>query len=267
MTLEATGPNGATAIFTVTATDAQDGPLTPTCNRASGSLFAIGTTTVTCSVTDSGQLTGSASFTVTVKDTKAPVWSKVLTSPIIAYATSTAGAKVNYTKPCATDAVDGDRPVTCTPAPGAQFPVNKTTVTCTAADTRGNATSVQLTVWVQYQAPADGSFFLFPIRPDGSSVFRIGRPVPARFRLTGASQDITNLTATFAVTKISDSVQGTVDSTSDETVDDADFVFKYRPLLKFYVYRWKTRDQTRGTYRLSANLGDGVSHTVNVSLR
>jgi len=41
------------------------GPVT--CSPASGSLFAIGTTTVTCSATNIFGQTGSASFTVTVR--------------------------------------------------------------------------------------------------------------------------------------------------------------------------------------------------------
>ena len=98
-------------------------------------------------------------------------------------------------------------------------------------------------------------------------MFRIGRPVRARFWLQGARKYITNLVARFAVTKISDVPPGTNDSVGDETVDDTDFIFKYRPILKWYVYRWRTRDQARGTYRLRADLGDGVIHQVDVSLR
>ena len=227
----------------------------------------MGTTPVNCTAVDESGATAQAGFTVTVRDVQGPAWSNVPTQ-IIAYATSTAGATVSYTRPTATDAVDGPiATVTCTRASGAQFAVNKTPVTCTAADSRGNTTSVTFTVWVQYQAPSDGTFFLIPLRADGSSIFRIGRPVPARFRLTGASQNITNLVATFQATKISNAVQGTTEVTSDETVDDTDFIFDYRPLLNNYVYRWRTRDQTQGTYRLTATLGDGVVHQINVSLR
>jgi len=147
------------------------------------------------------------------------------------------------------------------------FAPNVTTVTCTATDNCGNSSSVSFTVWVKFQAPTDGTFFLFPIRPDGSSVFRIGRPVPARFKLQGASKDITDLVARFSATKVSDAVQGTVEGTSDETVDDTDFIFKYRSALKLYAYRWKTRDQTKGTYLLKADLGDGVPHQIKVSLK
>jgi hypothetical protein len=120
---------------------------------------------------------------------------------------------------------------------------------------------------VQYQAPTDGTFFLAPIRANGSSIFRIGRPVPVRFKLTGASAGITNLAAKLKVTKISNAVQGTAEDISDETDDDTDFLFKYRPLLKWYAYRWRTRDQTQGTYQLRADLGDEVVHQVNVSLK
>jgi Cep192 domain 4/HYR domain len=65
-TVEATGPDGAPATYTVSASDAQDGTLTPSCSPASGSVFPLGTTTVNCSVTDSGGLTATGSFTVAV---------------------------------------------------------------------------------------------------------------------------------------------------------------------------------------------------------
>jgi hypothetical protein len=266
MTVEATTPAGATVTYGASATD-DVGVVTFACTLPSGGVFAIGTTTVTCTATDAAGHSTTKSFTVKVVDTTKPVLSNVPTSPIVAYATSTAGAKVGYTKPTAKDAVDGNVSVTCTPASGAQFPVNKTTVTCSAADSHGNATQVQFTVWVQYQAPTDGTFFLAPIRADGTSVFAIGRPVPVRFRLTGPGKGITNLVAKLLVSKVSSTAPGTTNSTSDETVDDTDFIFKYKSSLGGYVYRWKTRDQAQGTYRLSVDLGDGVTHQVNVALK
>jgi hypothetical protein len=185
---------------------------------------------------------------------------------MVVAATSTAGATVSFAA-SAVDPIDGPLTPVCTPASGSLFPIGLSPVTCTATNRRGITDSAIFTVSVQYQAPTDGSFFLFPIRPDGSSLFRIGRPVPVRFRLTGASAGIKNLTATLTVQKISDGVQGTVEGSSDETVDDTDLTFKYRPLLRFYAYRWKTRGETKGTYRLRADLGDGVNHVINVSLR
>ncbi|HEY2899881.1 MAG TPA: HYR domain-containing protein [Polyangia bacterium] len=267
MVVEATGPAGTKVTYLATASDVRDGALNPVCSPVSGSMFSIGTKTVTCRATDSGGLSASASFTVTVRDTTSPTWSGV-PATTNAFATSTNGAKVGYTPPKATDAVDGARAVTCSPTSGAQFPINKTTVTCKASDTRGNQSTTSFTVWVTYQAATDGTFFLPPIRPAGTSIFPIGaRPVPVRFRLTGASAGITNLAAKFAFTKISSSIQGTANDVSDETVSDTGLTFIYRPLLSWYAYRWKTADQTQGTYRLNADLGDGVVHQINVSLR
>jgi hypothetical protein len=185
---------------------------------------------------------------------------------MVVAATSTAGATASFAAG-AVDPIDGPLTPVCTPASGSAFPIGLSPVTCTATNSRGVTGSAIFTVSVQYEAPADGSFFLFPIRPDGSSLFRIGRPVPVRFRLTGASAGIKDLTATLTVNKISNAVQGTVEGASDETVDDTDMTFKYRPLLKFYAYRWKTRGETKGTYKLRADLGDGVVHEVKVSLR
>lgn len=56
-----------------TASDVQDGPLVPTCSPSSGTRFPLGTTTVTCTATDSGGLVGSASFDVVVVDLTPPV--------------------------------------------------------------------------------------------------------------------------------------------------------------------------------------------------
>ena len=73
-TAEATSSLGAAVSYPpATALDNVDGALATTCAPTSGSTFALGTTTVSCSATDSSSNIGKASFTVTVKDTKAPV--------------------------------------------------------------------------------------------------------------------------------------------------------------------------------------------------
>lgn len=73
LTAEASSPEGAYRTFTVSATDAEDVPApTPSCDYASGGLFPIGDTLVSCSVTDSGGLSDSDSFTIRVVDTTDP---------------------------------------------------------------------------------------------------------------------------------------------------------------------------------------------------
>lgn len=66
---DATGPSGAVATYTPpTATD-EDGAVPVGCSPASGSTFAIGTTTVSCSASDPDDANSpvSTSFSVTVK--------------------------------------------------------------------------------------------------------------------------------------------------------------------------------------------------------
>jgi hypothetical protein len=186
---------------------------------------------------------------------------------VVAFATGTLGVKVDYPTPPAVDAVDGPRPVTCLPVSGSNFQPGKSSVTCTASDTAGHTTTATFTVWVQYQAPTDASFFLKPIRADGSSRFKIGRAVPVKFRLEGASAGITNLDARLTVTRISDVARGAVDCEGDEDGEDTDMLFKYRKGKGIYGYRWKTRGEAPGTYRLRADLGDGVPHEVTISLK
>jgi hypothetical protein len=135
-TVEATGPNGAAVSFTATADDEQDGPLTPTCEPASGSTFPLGSTQVDCSVTDSGDLTTSGFFSVTVQDTTAPVIASH--GDVTAEATGPDGANVSYTSPETSDVVDGNGTAICTPDSGSKFSLGDTTVTCNATDAAGN---------------------------------------------------------------------------------------------------------------------------------
>jgi RNA polymerase sigma factor (sigma-70 family) len=145
LTVEATGPPGASVTFQVSASDRVDTRVQPRCTPASGATFPLGATNVRCSAGDRGGNAASASFTVTVVDTKAPV----LTVPgdRTVPATTTAGAPVTYTA-TATDVVDGQVTPSCAPASGTVFPVGSTIVTCTARDKRGNESSGRFTVTV-----------------------------------------------------------------------------------------------------------------------
>jgi len=71
---EATNPSGATVTYTApTATDTVDGTDTVVCLPASGSIFALGSATVTCNSTDvAGNTATPTTFTVTVQDTTPP---------------------------------------------------------------------------------------------------------------------------------------------------------------------------------------------------
>ncbi len=66
--VDAVGPTGANVAYTVTATDAESGVTSIDCSPVSGSLFAIGTTTVSCTATDGrGNTSAPGTFQVMVK--------------------------------------------------------------------------------------------------------------------------------------------------------------------------------------------------------
>ncbi len=66
MTAYAAEPTGVAVTFSVTATDSDDPAPTVVCSPESGSAFAPGTTTVTCTATDPSGNTATCSFVVTV---------------------------------------------------------------------------------------------------------------------------------------------------------------------------------------------------------
>ncbi|HET7567119.1 MAG TPA: HYR domain-containing protein [Gaiellaceae bacterium] len=145
-TLEATGPSGAAASWTASATDIVDGSTAVTCSPASGSTFALGTTTVNCSSTDAAGNTSTGSFDVTVVDTTAPTLSLPANQTVDA--DSPAGTVVTY-HTSAYDLVDGVTAVTCSPASGSTFAVGTTTVNCSSTDAHGNTSTGSFTVKVR----------------------------------------------------------------------------------------------------------------------
>jgi len=78
ITLQTEDQNGASTTFNPQAIDNIDELITPTCSPASGSVFAIGTTEVVCTATDSSGNTASNSFNVIVEYTGSliPDWVK-----------------------------------------------------------------------------------------------------------------------------------------------------------------------------------------------
>lgn len=70
--VEATSAAGAVVTFTAMAVDPVDGVIPVVCVPASGSVFPLGQTTVTCSATNSFGKSDSDAAIVTVKDTTAP---------------------------------------------------------------------------------------------------------------------------------------------------------------------------------------------------
>jgi len=153
---QAADPNQCSAVVTYSSPTVSDncpGVGTPVCSPASGSTFAVGTTTVTCNVSDASSNSSSCSFTVTVNDAQPPT---VTCQPNVTTSTdpNLCSAVVTYPTPAGTDACPGTVTVVCAPASGSALPKGTTTVTCTATDASSNQASCTFTVTVNdTQAP------------------------------------------------------------------------------------------------------------------
>jgi probable HAF family extracellular repeat protein len=152
LSAEATGPGGAAVSFAASASDAVDGSVAVSCAPATGSTFPLGTTTVTCTASDTHNNAATSSFTVTVVDTTAPVLS--LPSAMSVEATSASGAPASFTA-SASDLVSGAVAPSCAPASGSTFAIGTTTVSCSATDGAGNTSHGSFNVTVaDHTAPA-----------------------------------------------------------------------------------------------------------------
>ena len=221
----ATGPGGATVTWSATSSeDAVD----VTCSSAAGEyegvngafsgLFAIGTTEVTCSATDSADNTSSASFEVIVEDVTPPVL-VVPEEEVVAEAGSGGVAPVSFT----TSANDydgtvilGSDAIVCSAenssgtiinpvVSGTEFGLGAWTVTCVATDGVGLTTTKTFTVTVADTTPP------VLVKPDDISGVEAtsSAGAPVTFGLPSAS-DLVGVTELYCV-PASDSTFSLVD--------------------------------------------------------
>lgn len=141
-------PGGVVPVtFTATANDAGTGPATASCSPASGSTFAPGVTTVTCSAADAFSNTSTGTFTVTVVvptgvsvAVPAPIFSP---TPVVTFSASALDQATNT-----------PLTPTCVPASGSTFADGATTVTCTATNGSGQTATGTFVVTVDTIPPA-----------------------------------------------------------------------------------------------------------------
>jgi hypothetical protein len=147
-------PAGIAVTYTASATDNLDGPITPTCTPASGAVFPVGTTTVTCTAKDAHDNSSQATFKVTVVlvDVTPPTFNNV-PGTVRREADGPTGSVVTYDAPTAVDNVDGPLPVTCAPLSGKTFGLGVTKVSCSATDAHGNTGTASFDVSVVDTTP------------------------------------------------------------------------------------------------------------------
>ena len=114
----------------------------------SGTIFLLGTTTITYNVTDLSGNTAECSFTVTVEDNQAPSLScpedvTAFTSP------GTCDAPAEWEIPTFSDNCPGGMITGSTHNPGDIFPIGTTEVTYTAVDAAGNESTCSFNVIIE----------------------------------------------------------------------------------------------------------------------
>lgn len=138
------------------------------------------------------------------------------------------------------------------------------TYSVTATDNAGNTSTMQITYHVQYVS----SGVLQPINLDGSSLFKLNRTIPVKFRAWDAlGQAVPNITAHLYITKTSDITYGQVLEPEVLVSGDNDGLFRYDSSDQQYIYTLSTKGMTVGTYQLRIALDDGSAIYAYVSLR
>jgi hypothetical protein len=181
----------AVVSFAPQATDNCSGAGTPVCVPPSGSVFAKGTTTVTCTVRDAANnLSAPCSFTVTVNDTQNPAIA-TLANISVPTATGLCAAPVSYALPGVSDNCPGVGVPVCIPPSGSSFAKGTTTVTCTVKDAVNNQASSWFTVTVtDTQSP----LIVCPANITASGINPGDTTVPVSFSAPVASDNCPGVT-------------------------------------------------------------------------
>ena len=187
------------------------------------------------------------------------------TAPEVSIITPVDGAEYILNEPAlagwlADDSLSGIASVTATIPDGGVIDtatVGEKTFSVVAVDKAGNQTIETRTYYVRYVY----SGVFPPIRSDGSSVFKLGSGLSVKFQLWDANGDfVTDASAKLWLAK--KNIDGTfgeeiaATSSSSKVTDNE---FDYNSFVNKYFYKLRTKDLTRGTWRLRIELDDGTS--------
>ena len=154
VTQEARASSGSSVSFpAATATDNKPGPIALTYSQAAGDNFGLGSSNVTVTATDESGNSSQCTFTVKVRDSKAPQLSCPADQK--SWRTTRYGAKVDFPPAVASDAVSVPA-LSYNHPPGSDFPVGITQVVVLATDAAGNASRCSFNVAVSRQYANNG---------------------------------------------------------------------------------------------------------------
>jgi predicted extracellular nuclease len=262
ITAEATSATGASVSFNATATDAKDTNVVVTCTPASGSLFPFGSTTVTCSATNSRNKTATGSFTVTVVDTTAP---SVTLNGIANGAIFNLGAVP--TASCSTTDSGSGVAIQATLAITGGTPNHVGHFTATCSGARDNAGNVAPPVNVSFNVHYIFSGFLTDLSPDGpdGQTFSAGSTINVKWRLQNAQGGFIVAPSAVLPLQVAPDPSCTagqqglaVDANSNNGVQENNDTFQFN---------WRTKGLATGCYVFLLPLDDGTVQSSVVKLR
>ena len=148
--------NGSPVAVTYSATTSGGvAPVTVSGNPASGSMFPVGTTTVSVNAKSSDGQTASCNFPITVTSTVARL---IVSCPSNTTVASSNGSSVPVTYSPTTSGGVAPVTVNASPSSGSQFAVGTTTVQVNASSSDGQTASCSFTVTVTVPPSGDWTF-------------------------------------------------------------------------------------------------------------
>jgi hypothetical protein len=261
--------------YTATATD-DSGSATLVCTPPSGSLFPKGTTTVNCVATDSSGNQATASFTVTVVDTTAPVLGPCPAGgPYILNSGPQTTPQILATDNCAIDA--GASTLSCVVDTSS---VGTKPVTFKAVDTSGNTAVQPCSYQVIYQ-PAGvsgtingtltpGHQILQPVNATAPySVFKQGSTVPFKFVVFDANGKSVGTAGVVAGMSLTGELNGTTSDVNEAIVSATpDSAFHWDSANQQWVFNLSTKNLPKNaTFYYTITLNDGTAVNFHFGLR
>lgn len=256
MTVEGNTTGGAFVTYSASANDTEDGALTPSCSPVSGSFFPLGDTTVNCSVTDSGGMTASGSFKVTVEDTTPPS----ITCP--ANISGTVGQVVSLGSPTVSDIVDAS-PSVSNNAPGS-FGPGTTVVNWTATDASFNSAGCSQTVTLTY---IWNGFFQPVDNLPTINKAKAGQGIPFKWSLQDANGNFISDLSTVLSYGYGSLICGGGTTDTIESYDTTGTSgLRYDPIANQFIFTSKTDKAWAGSCKMfTLYLNDGTKHQANFS--
>jgi hypothetical protein len=194
-----------------------------------------------------------------------------LTYTISGFQNGETDAVVSGSADCSTTAV------LASPISGNPYPITCTVGTLSAANYDFPAANfVAGTLTIQYAAygtlclGSAGHQILQPINFDGTSVFKKGSTVPAKFRVCDANGNSIGTAGVVSSFRLIGTMTGTVLSTIDEAVDSTtpDTAFRWSATDQQWIYNINTKGlQANKTYMYEIKLNDGTSITFIFGLK